>query len=210
MATVFDMFTQVGRPDQSVNGGLGIGLSLVRRLVEQHGGSVSAASPGPGKGSTFTVRLPLALHDAVPGASPAAYTGQARESQPRPLRVLVADDNRDAAGTLAALLEQAGHSVHLASDGYQAVQLGREFQPDVAFLDIGMPGMNGYEVARAFRQSPATDAVVLVAVTGWGAEEDRACSKEAGFDLHLTKPVAIDEIERLLASVASSLATTAQ
>jgi CheY-like chemotaxis protein len=122
--------------------------------------------------------------------------------------VLVVDDNMDAAGTLAALLEQGGHTVRLAGNGLQALDMAREFQPDIAFLDIGMPGMSGYEVARAYRQLPGSESAVLVAVTGWGAEEDRARSRAAGFNLHLTKPVAMAEIDRLLASMMTSLATT--
>lgn len=210
LAVVFEMFTQVGRSTHAVHGGLGIGLSLVRRLVEQHGGAVSVASPGPGKGCTFTVRLPLAVQDAASDASTRTGAWEVAEAQARSLRVLVADDNMDAAGTLAALLEQCGHSVRLAADGFEALALAREFQPDIAFLDIGMPGMNGYEVARSFRQLPMGDAVVLVALTGWGTEEDRARSKAAGFNLHLTKPVAMAEIDHLLASMTSSLATTLQ
>jgi CheY-like chemotaxis protein/nitrogen-specific signal transduction histidine kinase len=210
LAAVFEMFTQVGRSTHAVHGGLGIGLSLVRRLVEQHGGSVSAASPGPGKGSTFTVRLPLAVQGAASDAASGSGGWQGVEAPRRSLRVLVADDNRDAAATLAALLEQRGHTVRLAADGYEALELAREFQPDIAFLDIGMPGMNGYEVASAFRQLPLNDAVVLVAVTGWGSEEDRARSKAAGFNLHLTKPVAMAEIDHLLASMTTTLAPTLQ
>lgn len=210
LATVFDMFTQVERASHSVHGGLGIGLSLVRRLVEQHGGTVSAASPGLGKGCIFTVRLPLAAPVGAPDAAADAYAWKTMEPPPRALRVLVADDNMDAAGTLAALLEQGGHSVRLAGDGFQALKVARAFQPDIAFLDIGMPGMNGYEVARAFRQLPASDTVVLVAVTGWGTEDDRAQSRAAGFNLHLTKPVSMMEIEQLLAAMASSTATTEQ
>ncbi|WP_420476901.1 response regulator [Noviherbaspirillum sp. ST9] len=208
IAEVFDMFTQVERSTHAVHGGLGIGLSLVRRLVEQHGGSVSAASPGPGRGSTFTVRLPLAVDGSGHDAAPAGDALSGTSPQSRSLRVLVADDNLDAADTLAALLEQSGHSVRLAGDGAQALELAREFHPDIAFLDIGMPGMSGYEVARAFRHLPGGAAVVLVAVTGWGTEEDRARSRAAGFNLHLTKPVSMTEIDRLLASTMTALATT--
>ena len=198
---VFDMFTQVGRGVNGNHSGLGIGLSLVRRLVEQHGGTVTATSAGPGLGSTFTVRLPLADQ---PAPDSACGRAEGAGTTKRTLRVLIADDNRDAADSLAALLEHAGHTIRLASDGHQALEMAREFQPEIVFLDIGMPGMNGYEVARAFRQMQAGASAVLVALTGWGAEDDRARSREAGFNYHLTKPAALTEIDRLLATMAAS------
>ncbi|CDG84856.1 hybrid sensor histidine kinase/response regulator [Janthinobacterium agaricidamnosum] len=203
LATVFDMFTQVGQNMGRSQGGLGIGLSLVRRLVELHGGSVSVASPGSGLGSTFTVRLPLA-----DSACPVAIlsTGDSNGVLQRNLRILVVDDNIDAAETLAALLGMMGHAIQVANDGPRALKAAGEFQPDVMFLDIGMPGMSGYDVARALRNNPHMSKTVLVALTGWGAATDRHRSSEAGFDHHLTKPANIDAINQLLGGlVASSL-----
>jgi PAS domain S-box-containing protein len=199
LSQVFEMFTQVGRDRDRSQGGLGIGLALVRRLVELHGGSVAAQSAGAGKGSVFTVRLPLASRSAaeVPD-SPAA-------AQPLPasqLRVLVVDDNVDAAESLAALLDMAGHATRIAHDGDQALAAAHEFRPEVVFLDIGMPGKDGYEVARALRGKAETRQAVLVALTGWGATDDRARSRSAGFDHHLTKPAGMAAVEGLLSKMA--------
>lgn len=195
---IFDMFVQadtsLGRP----HGGLGIGLTLVRSLVEMHGGQVTAASAGPGRGSQFTVRLPLAE-----GSRPAAGEPASGTAAPPPCRILVADDNNDAADTLAMMLELMGHEVHVAYDGIQAVREAEKFSPAVVFLDIGMPGMDGYEVARRLRRSPATRDAFLVAVTGWGQESDRRRSREAGFDHHAVKPLELAELERLLAAALS-------
>jgi CheY-like chemotaxis protein len=196
---VFKMFTQVGGPGPNAHGGLGIGLSLVRTFTELHGGSVSAASGGPGAGSTFTVRLPLSPLDAprlpastAPGGATLAVAS---------LRVLVVDDNRDAAETLSALLGVMGHTAPVANDGPQALRMVRSFRPQVVFLDIGMPGMNGYEVAADIRRDPAFNDVMLVALTGWGGALDRTRSASAGFDEHLTKPATIAAIEQVLAKV---------
>jgi PAS domain S-box-containing protein len=196
---VFDLFTQAQRTLDSAQGGLGIGLSLVKRLVELHGGSVEAHSEGPGKGSEFTVRLPLlggagcGVGNEQPGrtAHPAP-----RARQPR--RVLVVDDNRDAAETLALLLRSAGHEVCLAYDGVEALAAAEGFGPEVAFLDIGLPGLDGYEVARRLRQRPGK--LLLVAVTGYGQEEDRRRAHAAGFDRHLVKPVDPTVLQELLAA----------
>jgi signal transduction histidine kinase len=179
---VFEMFTQVGRSIDQSQGGLGIGLTLVRRLLEMHGGSVDAQSAGTNRGSTFIVRLPLAEH--VEGtAIPAGATS------PRPTRrVLVVDDNTDAAETLSMLLDLEGHETRVAHDGESALAIAAEFRPDIVFLDIGMPGMNGYETARRLREAQGA-SLRIVALTGWGADDDRRRAHEAGFDRHLVKPV---------------------
>jgi PAS domain S-box-containing protein len=201
---VFTMFTQVAHGTQRTAGGLGIGLSLVRRLVMLHGGSVRAESGGPEAGSVFTVRLPLAgpgmPHRAPPGLLDAA--GPPGGTAVPPLRVLVVDDNRDAAEMLAALLGMLGHTCAIANDGYQALRMLPDVQPQVVFLDIGMPGMSGHEVAQAVRADPAHAGLRLVALTGWGGDADRARSAAAGFDAHLTKPAALAAIEEALAALA--------
>ena len=199
--TVFEMFTQVGRNMERAQGGLGIGLSLVRRLIELHGGTVSAASEGVGRGSTFTVRLPLAAQDEATPPALVASVPAPEETAEASLRVLVVDDNIDAADTLAALLEMNGHAIRVANDGYQAIEMAQAFRPQVVFLDIGLPGMNGYEVARRLREVPGMESGILVALTGWGAREDRERSSEAGFDHHLTKPADMAAVETLLASL---------
>ena len=199
IATVFDMFTQVGQNMGRAQGGLGIGLSLVRRLAELHGGSATAASPGAGLGSTFSVRLPLLAEEAQ---APAATAAPASAAAPH-FRVLVVDDNVDAAETLAAVLDMMGHATQVAHDGAQALAVAPQFLPDVIFLDIGLPGMNGYEVARALRRTAAGAAAVLVALTGWGAENDRSQSSAAGFDHHLTKPANLLAIGELLATLST-------
>ena len=201
MPTVFEMFTQVGRNMERAQGGLGIGLSLVRRLIELHGGTVDAASDGVGRGSTFTVRLPLAVEDEATPPVLAASAPAPEEAADASLRVLVVDDNIDAADTLAALLEMSGHAIRVANDGYQAIEAAQAFRPQVVFLDIGLPGMNGYEVARRLREVPGMESGILVALTGWGTREDRERSSEAGFDHHLTKPADMAAVETLLASL---------
>jgi len=205
IATVFDMFTQVGQNMGRAQGGLGIGLSLVRRLAELHGGSATAASPGAGLGSTFSVRLPLL---AAEPAAPAVPTVPASATSGPRFRVLVVDDNVDAADTLAAVLDMMGHATQVAHDGAQALAMAPQFLPDVIFLDIGLPGINGYEVARALRRIPAGANVVLVALTGWGAENDRSQSSAAGFDHHLTKPANLLVIGELLATLSTPTTPT--
>jgi PAS domain S-box-containing protein len=203
MGSVFEMFTQVRSSLDRAQGGLGIGLSLVRRLVELHGGRASAASAGRGKGSTFTVRLPL-----QPVAHGGGVDGQADEGggarAPRQLRVLVVDDNTDAADSLVALLELLGHNVRVANDGPQGFRLARAFAPDLVFLDIGLPGMNGHEVARAIRATPALRNAMLIALTGWGAASDMTQSQDAGFDQHLTKPVSFEALEQSITAAAQA------
>jgi PAS domain S-box-containing protein len=205
IGSVFEMFTQVRGSLDRAQGGLGIGLSLVRRLVELHGGRVSAFSGGRGQGSTFTVRLPLR-----PGTAhaPAPAEGTGAASAPGaggPLRVLVVDDNADAADSLVALLEALGHTATVAHDGVEGLQAARAFQPDLVFLDIGLPGMSGYEVAREIRRTPALHRVVLIALTGWGSQSDQEQSHEAGFDQHLTKPVSLEALEQALAAASRNL-----
>jgi PAS domain S-box-containing protein len=195
LAQVFDMFSQVGRNMAHSQGGLGIGLSLVRHLVELHGGSVDVASAGPGRGSTFTVRLPLARQDTP---SPGAAERTAPDAGAPRLRILVADDNVDAATMLAELLQLSGHVVRVVHDGRDALGAAQTFQPDVALLDIGMPGMNGYELAAALRGSDGGRRAILVAVTGWGTQDDRERARVAGFDHHLTKPVDLAALNRLM------------
>jgi PAS domain S-box-containing protein len=202
LGEVFDMFTQVGRERHRARGGLGIGLSLVRSLAQLHGGSASADSAGAGKGSVFTVRLPL---ESAPADAPAASAPDTPAALP--LRILVVDDNVDAAATLAELLSITGHTLAVANSGAQAVALAATFLPQVCFLDIGMPGMNGYQTARALRAEPAHATMLLVALTGWGGEQDRQQTSDAGFDHHLTKPVDLDALLRLLASHAPAIAS---
>ncbi len=201
---LFEMFTQVGRHRDRSQGGLGIGLALVRRLVELHEGSVTAESAGPGRGSKFTVRLPLPVRAAAGLRAAVPPPAERPSSQ---LRVLVVDDNIDAAESLAALLDLAGHATRVAHDGDEALQAAHEFRPEIVFLDIGMPGKDGYEVAKALRSQPETQEAVLVALTGWGAKDDRARSKSAGFDHHLTKPAGMAAVEGLLANLADSRST---
>ena len=192
---VFDMFTQVDRSLERSQGGLGIGLTLVRTLVELHGGSVEARSGGHGLGSEFVVRLPI-----VVAASPTQPTAPAvAPSAGR--RILVVDDNHDSARTLARLLKMLGHEARTAHDGGEAVEAAEEYRPEIMLLDIGLPVMNGYDVARTIRDRPWGREVVIIALTGWGQEGDRRRSKEAGIDHHLVKPVDPAALEKLLAGL---------
>jgi PAS domain S-box-containing protein len=184
---IFDLFVQAERRlDRSSQGGVGIGLTLVKRLVEMHGGRIEASSAGPGQGSEFVVRLPLARPQPPEGTPRPAGQEIAADLPPR--RVLVVDDNQDAADSLAVLLRLAGQDVQVAYDGAAALSLARSFRPEVVFLDIGLPGMDGYEVARRLREHLDGQKTVLVAVTGYGQDEDRRRSRDAGFDFHMVKP----------------------
>lgn len=180
---IFDMFVQVpNRPRE----GLGIGLTLVKRTVELHRGTVTASSAGEGQGSTFIVRLPLSAETAAAAAPESAYPPQDRRVR---ARILVADDNADAAETLALLLELAGHEVRVAGDGVEALAVAEQFRPQIALLDIGMPRLDGYETARRLRDRPWGRSTRLIAITGWGQDQDRRRAIDAGFDRHLVKPV---------------------
>ncbi|HEY8358639.1 MAG TPA: ATP-binding protein, partial [Ramlibacter sp.] len=192
---VFSLFTQVEEGTERSTGGLGIGLFLVRGLVQMHGGQVTAASAGRGQGSVFTVLLPCLPEAGAAAAAPAAAQAQGRHA---PARVLVVDDNVDAAETLSTFLEMLGLQTRQAHDGPTALQAAPQFRPDVVLLDIGLPGMDGYQVARALRAHPDLGRVHLVALTGWGAEADRQRAMAAGFDQHLTKPVELRVLEDML------------
>jgi PAS domain S-box-containing protein len=198
---VFDLFTQAKRSSDRSQGGLGLGLALVKNLVELHGGSVVCDSPGLGQGSSFVVRLPLmqpAAHGADSGACAAAPAGQ-----PPPLRLLVVDDNVDAAATLAMLLEACGYAVMVEHESPRALEIALRERPDAALLDIGLPEMDGNELARRLRADPRTRGMLLVAVTGYGQEQDRRLALEAGFDHHMVKPVELDKLAAILSSLGS-------
>jgi CheY-like chemotaxis protein len=195
---MFTMFAQVKSSIDRAEGGLGIGLALVRGLIALHGGTVEATSPGLGRGSEFVIRLPRSVVVAV-GASggrgeaktaPAAGNGE--------LLVLVADDNRDAADSMAMILKLSGYQVAVAYSGEEALQIARRSSPAVMILDIGMPGMSGYEVAAAVRRELWGEGILLLAITGWGQAGDKDRARVAGFDHHLTKPVDLDLVEQLL------------
>lgn len=197
--TIFTLFTQVGRTLERAQGGLGIGLYLVRSLVELHGGTVRATSDGPGRGSTFTVRLPCLVAGL---ADDETRPGEQQVTGPAGLKVLVVDDNVDAAETLCTVLEMTGRSAMPVYDGESVIGAAREFAPDVVLLDIGLPKMSGYDVARQLRSDERFARVMIVAVTGWGNDADRRRSSEAGIDAHLTKPVDLQSLEPLLARLA--------
>ena len=200
LPTVFQMFTQIDTSLERSRDGLGIGLTLVKSLVEQHGGTVEARSDGLGHGSEFTVRLP-----ALRGA-PRSVARPALD-EPAPVigrRVLVVDDNADGAASLSMLLELEGHATRVAHDGVEAVEMAMEFRPEVVLLDIGLPEMNGYEVCRSIRKQPWGEDLTMVAVTGWGTHEDRERSREAGFDAHIVKPIDPDALMQLMESLPSS------
>ena len=201
LGKVFEMFAQVPGGSGKPQGGLGIGLSLVQSLVALHGGRVSAASGGPGQGSTFTVRLPLlSSHSEV--TSPMDTNPSSAPSDQ--LQVLVVDDNTDAAESLGVLLDIEGHAAHIAHTGAEALQLAQSQALDVVFLDIGLPDMTGYDVARRMRMLPGMDKTLLVALTGWGTQDDRQRTRDAGFDRHLTKPAELPAVEELLRAAAAA------
>jgi PAS domain S-box-containing protein len=194
LGRVFDLFVQVDNSVARAQGGLGIGLTLVRSLLEMHGGHVTVRSDGLGQGSEFTVRLPLAAGSMSKPSSPLEDLPKSG-TKACPRRVLIVDDNVDAAKSLATLLRLGGHQTAVAHDGACALVAAREQRPEIIFLDIGMPGMDGYDVARQLRQEPALDGTLLVALTGWGQQEDRRRSAEAGFDVHLVKPIDMSALD---------------
>jgi PAS domain S-box-containing protein len=193
---IFDLFTQSRRSLDRAEGGLGIGLTIVRRLVEMHGGQVTARSEGTGKGSVFTVRLPRSISAAAPGV--AARRRAADRQTPLTRRILIVDDNLDAANTLAMVLRMDGHEVDSVHDGLQVVAKAREFRPQVILLDLGLPGLSGLEVARQLRASTDLNGVTLIALTGYGQEEDRRLTHATGFDHHMVKPVDLEQINALI------------
>ena len=197
LASIFEMFTQIDRSLERSQGGLGIGLTLVKQLVEMHGGSVEAHSAGQGRGSEFVVRLPIFIEQPE-GRSSGLPAEQLTATNHR---ILVVDDNRDAAASLALLLKISGNETQTAYDGLEAIDVAASFRPDVVLLDIGLPKLSGYEVCRRIRQQAWGKDMVLVALTGWAQEDDRRQSKAAGFDHHMVKPVDFTILMNLLAEV---------
>jgi CheY-like chemotaxis protein/two-component sensor histidine kinase len=195
---IFEMFSQVDRNMERAQGGLGIGLTLVRRLAEMHGGSVEVKSDGPGRGSEFIVRIPV-LREIRQGSTnradgPGTVAGAKR-------RILVVDDNRDAAESLGMMLKLMGNEIRTAADGLAAVEVAEAYRPEMILMDIGLPKLNGYDACRRIREQSWSHGIVIVALTGWGQDEDRRRSQEAGFDHHLVKPVEIESLTKLLAQV---------
>ena len=198
--SIFQMFTQVDTTLERSQGGLGIGLSLVKRFVEMHGGTIEASSAGVGQGSEFVVRLPVPAElplDTQPPDPPAIQDAATCH------RILVVDDNRDSANSLAMLLRLTGNETETAYDGLEALEAAERFRPDVVLLDIGLPKLNGYDVARRMRQESWGHGMTLVALTGWGQAEDRRQSADAGFDYHIVKPVDFNALKKLLGESAA-------
>jgi signal transduction histidine kinase/DNA-binding response OmpR family regulator len=215
LGSVFELFTQVDRSLDRSEGGLGIGLTLVRQLVEMHAGRVEAHSDGPGRGSEFVVRLPLLRlpiedcrlqNEKTGGAASGSSTLQSATLNPQSRRVLVVDDNKDAAESLGLLLEVSGHQVRVCHDGASALRAAEEYCPQAVLLDIGLPGMDGYEIARRLRAAPATRKSLLIALTGYGQADDQRRAREAGFDHHLIKPADLEALTELLVSPPLALA----
>jgi CheY-like chemotaxis protein len=192
---VFEMFTQAEKDRGHAQGGLGIGLALAKRLIEMHGGRISARSKGRHQGSEFVIHLPLATHQ-LPTAS--ENLPSQRDMQPSCSRILIVDDNRDAASSLAMLLRMLGNDVQTANDGPTGLEMLESFRPAVVLTDLGMPGMSGFELARQARELPHGKDTVFIALTGWGQEEDRQRTQQAGFDHHLLKPVNLGALKVLL------------
>jgi PAS domain S-box-containing protein len=202
MPRIFEMFSQVNRSLEKAQGGLGIGLTLVRRLVEMHGGRIEARSDGPGKGSEFIVRLPVVVEASIPQQEDARTEGDRKST----LRILVVDDNRDNADSLSMMLKMMGNETQTAYDGEEAVAVAVEFLPNVVLLDIGLPKLTGYEVCRRIREQPGGKELVIIAQTGWGQEDDRQRTHEVGFDHHMVKPVDPQALMKLLAGLQTAKA----
>jgi len=197
MGRIFDMFVQGKAPVKRIGGGLGIGLALARRIAEMHDGTLEAYSDGEDAGSEFVLQLPLAVERAASAAD--SQVQEERVAQATgPRRVLVVDDNVDAASTLELLLRSLGHETRVVHDGHHALRAAAEFRPDAVLLDIGLPGLDGYEVARRLGALKKERPFRIVAITGWGQEMDRIRSREAGFDVHLLKPVDMTELVKIL------------
>lgn len=196
---VFDMFTRSGHGSRGAHMGLGIGMTLAKNLVELHGGRIAVHSEGPGRGSTFEVRLNV--QTPAQRAAPSDVQSITLAPERGSARILIVDDNRDGAQGLALLLDLEGHDVRTAADGLEALEIAEKFRPNVVLLDIGMPGIDGYETARRLRATPWGQSVVLCAQTGWGQEDDKRRARDAGFDRHLVKPVDPEELNRILAEV---------
>ncbi len=203
---IFDMFSQVDRSIERATGGLGIGLALVKGLVEMHGGTVEAASPGEAGGSTFTVRLPALASPSEPPGAVTPDGGRVGRGVPR--RVLVVDDNRDSAASMAMMLTLLGHEVVTAHDGLEAVDAAERVRPEVVLMDVGMPRLNGLDATRRIRERSWGKALIIIALTGWGQGGDRALSREAGCDGHLVKPVSLADLEKLLAELTENRSRT--
>jgi PAS domain S-box-containing protein len=207
LSHIFEMFSQVSPALERSQGGLGIGLALVRGLVGLHGGTIEAHSSGPGLGSEFVVRLPISRLPAPPPATGPRPVGsgpvEERPGSTARRRILVVDDNLDAASSLAMLLRKIGHEVQTAHDGLEAVQAAAAFHPQIVLLDIGLPKMNGYEAAKRIREQSSNEQVTIVALTGWGQERDKEQALEAGFDYHLTKPAELAALQHLLETIGS-------
>ena len=194
---IFELFTQVDNSIDRSRGGLGVGLTLVRRLVEMHGGTTEAHSDGPGKGSEFVVRLPLiSTETATPDPQSLITGSHSRKGRFR--RILIVEDREDLVDTLTRLLTRLGHAIETAHDGPAACERALAFMPDIVLLDIGLPGMDGYEVARRLRVEASLDGLIIVALTGYGSESDRDRSKESGIDAHLVKPVEPDALVAII------------
>jgi CheY-like chemotaxis protein len=190
------MFAQVDRHLERSQGGLGIGLTLAKRLVEMHGGRIEAESAGPGKGSEFRIHLPVFSKSAL---TEQENDGKARKTPAQSFRILIVDDNQDGADSLAVMLRIMGNELHTVYDGVSAIESSETFAPDAVLLDLGMPNMNGFETCRRIRAHPWGKNMILIALTGWGQAEDRQQSQEAGFNYHLVKPVAPETLMKVVA-----------